>query len=402
MTNAIDVAIVGAGPYGLSLAAHLDGLGVSHRIFGKPLDTWRNHMPRTMLLKSEGLASSLSSPKAGSRLDDYCAAHGLEFQDHDLPVSLDRFNAYATYFAERFVPQLENTMVTGLARAGEGFALTLATGEQLFARKVVLAVGITAFAYTPEVLAGLGDKVTHSFAHRDGEMLKGKDVVVLGAGASAIDTAALLDECGAKVRILARTPVVRYHTPPDGAGDTFFKSLQKPQTGIGPGWRSFFCTNMPLMFHKLPESIRLRATRTHLGPAPGWFMRKRIEGRVPTLLSRSLEHAELKDGRVSLSVSTGETLTCEHVVSATGYRPDVDRLGWVSADLRAGIDTVEKTPVLTDNFETSVRGLYFMGPAAANSFGPLMRFMVGSEFAAPRLAGHLHRRLGGASERRAA
>ncbi|HEY1630054.1 MAG TPA: NAD(P)-binding domain-containing protein [Rhizomicrobium sp.] len=401
MTNAIDVAIIGAGPYGLSLAAHLDGLGVSHRIFGRPLDTWRNHMPRTMQLKSEGLASSLSSPKDGSRLEHYCAAHDLAYRDHDLPVGLDQFNAYATSFAERFVPELEDTLVTGLVRDGEDFALTLATGERLTARKVVMAVGITSFAYTPQMLSGLGARVSHSWDHRDAGQFAGKDVVVLGAGASAIDTAALLDDCGAKVKILARTPVVRYHSPPDPDAGSLLKSIQKPQTGIGPGWRSFFCTAMPLVFHKLPEAVRLRATRTHLGPAPGWFMRERIEGRVPTLLSRELKRAGLKDGRVSLETSE-ETLSCDHVVAATGYRTHVDRLGWIAPGLRAGIDTVKKTPILTDNFETSVRGLYFMGPAAANSFGPLMRFMVGSEFAAPRLAGHLHRRLGAASERRAA
>jgi thioredoxin reductase len=401
MSNPIDVAIIGAGPYGLSLAAHLSALGVPHRIFGKPLDTWRNHMPRTMQLKSEGLASSLSSPKAGSRLEDYCAERGLEYQDHDLPVALDQFNAYAASFVARFVPELEDTMVTGLVRDGEIFTVTLATGERLAARKVVMAVGITAFAYTPEILSGLGERVSHSFDHRDADRFKGKDVVVLGAGASAIDTAALLGDCGARVKILARTAAVRYHSPPDPDAGSLLKAIQKPQTGIGPGWRSYFCTNMPLVFHKLPEALRLRATRTHLGPAPGWFMRERIEGRIPTLLGRTLDRAELKDGRVSLTTSA-EALSCDHVVSATGYRTDVERLSWLSTGLRSAIDTVEKTPILSDNFETSVDGLYFMGPAAANSFGPLMRFMVGSEFAAPRLAGHLHRRLGALGERWAA
>ena len=398
MRNFTDVAIIGAGPYGLSLAAHLDTLGVSFRIFGKPLDTWRNHMPRTMQLKSEGLASSLSSPKAGSRIEDYYAAHGLDYQDHDLPVPLAHFNAYATTFAERFVPTLEDTLVTNVTRGNELFTLTLATGETLTARQVVCAVGITAFAYTPEVLADLpAGHRSHSFDHRDADQFKGKDVVVLGAGSSAIDTAALLDDCGAKVTIVARTDVVRYHNPPDPGAGTLFKSIQKPPTGIGPGWRSFFCVHLPLVFHKLPEALRLRATRTHLGPAPGWFMRECIEGRIPTLLQHHLDRAELRDGRVTLAVRGPDgacTLSCDHVVSATGYRIDVERLNWL-ASLAPAIDTVEKTPILTDNFESSIPGLYFVGPAAANSFGPLMRFMVGSEFAAPRLAGHLARTCAG-------
>jgi thioredoxin reductase len=406
MRNSCDVAIVGAGPYGLSLAAHLSALGVSLRIFGKPLDTWRNHMPRNMLLKSEGLASSLSSPAPGSRLEDYCAERDLPFSQHALPVALDTFNAYATSFAQTYVPNLEDTLVTSVTRDGGGFIVALATGERLDARCVVLAVGITAFAHMPDVLGELPAEVrSHSFDHRDASQFKGREVVVLGAGASAIDTAALLDDCGAKVRILARSSAIRYHTPPDADAGSLLKTIQKPPTGIGPGWRSFFCVNMPLMFHRMPQSLRLRATRTHLGPAPGWFMRERIEGNVPTLLSHTLHRAEMRDGRIALDISDANskaTISCDHIVAATGYRPNVERLGWLSADLRENIATVEKTPILSDNFESSVRGLYFTGPAAANSFGPLMRFMVGAEFAAPRLAGHLDRRLGTRLAKRAA
>jgi thioredoxin reductase len=406
MRNSCDVAIVGAGPYGLSLAAHLRAQGVSFRIFGKPLDTWRNHMPRNMLLKSEGMASSLSAPLPDSTLKDFAAERGLDYADHGLPVALDTFNAYAGTFLERFVPDLEETLVTAIARDGGDFTLTLETGERVSARSVVLAVGITPFAHMPDALSALPSSVlSHSFDHRDAAEFKGREIVVLGAGASAIDTAALLDDCGASVRILARRPSIRFHNPPDASDASFLKQLHKPPTGIGPGWRSFFCMNMPLVFHRLPESLRLKATRTHLGPAPGWFMRERIEGRIPTLLGQTLRRARLHDGRVTLEISDNAgtlTLDCDHVVAATGYRPNIERLTYLSPELRGRIAAVEKTPILSDNFETSVRGLYFTGPAAANSFGPLMRFMVGAEFAAPRLAAHLQRRLGATYTKRAA
>jgi len=406
MSKSCDVAIVGAGPYGLSLAAHLRAQGVSFRIFGKPLDTWRNHMPANMLLKSEGIASSLSAPEPDSTLKDYAARRGLAYADHGLPVALDTFNSYAGSFLERFVPDLEETLVTSLARGADDFTLTLETGERVSAKSVVLAVGITPFAHTPEMLSALPESaLSHSFDHRNAEQFKGREIVVLGAGASAIDTAALLDDCGASVRIVARRPSIRFHNPPDADGTSLLKQLQKPPTGIGPGWRSFFCMNMPLVFHRLPESLRLKATRTHLGPAPGWFMRERIEGRIATLLGQTLERAQLRDGRVRLEISDKAgrlTLDCDHVVAATGYRPNLDRLTYLAPELRARIAAVEKTPILSDNFETSVRGLYVTGPAAANSVGPLMRFKVGAEFAAPRLATHLQRRLGVSYARRAA
>jgi hypothetical protein len=406
LSGSCDVAIVGAGPYGLSLAAHLRALGVSFRIFGRPLDTWRNHMPRTMLLKSEGVASSLSAPEPGGALKNHCAARGLAYQDHGLPVSLDTFNSYAGEFLARFVPDLEDTLVTAVERGADDFTLTLQTGERLTAKSVVLAVGITPFAHTPEILSALpASLLSHSFDHRDAAQFRDREVIVVGSGASAIDTAALLDDCGASVRILSRAPAIRFHSPPDADDNSLLKQIQKPATGIGPGWRSFFCVNMPLVFHRLPEAIRLKATRTHLGPAPGWFMRERIEGRIPTLLGKTLRHVEARGGRAELvigDVGGMQSLSCDHVVAATGYRPNVDRLSYLASELRAKIATVEKTPILSDNFESSVRGLYFTGPSAANSFGPLMRFMVGAEFAAPRLASHLQRRLGSSLGMRAA
>jgi thioredoxin reductase len=406
MSNSCDVAIVGAGPYGLSLAAHLRAQGVSFRIFGKPLDTWRSHMPANMLLKSEGFASSLSAPQPGGTLKDFAAERGLDYADYSLPVALDTFNAYASSFLERFVPDLEETLVTAIARGADDFTLTLETGERVGARSVVLAVGVTPFAHTPCVLSALpASALSHSFDHHDAAEFKGREIVVLGAGASAIDTAALLDDCGASVRIVTRRPSIRFHNPPDGSDASLLKQLHKPPTGIGPGWRSFFCMNMPLVFHRLPESLRLKVTRRHLGPAPGWFMRERIEGRIPALIGQTLDRAELRDGRVTLEISDSAgtlALNCDHVVAATGYRPNIERLTYLSPDLRGRIAAVEKTPILSDNFETSVRGLYFTGPAAANSFGPLMRFMVGAEFAAPRLAAHLQRRLGASYAKRAA
>jgi thioredoxin reductase len=398
MSQLVDVAIIGAGPYGLSLAAQLRATGLSFRIFGKPLDTWRHHMPKGMFLKSEGFASNLSAPDDQSTLMAYCAARGLDYADRRLPVSLDTFNAYADWFRLRHVPMLEQLNVTALDRKGDKYILMLEDGEELFARHVVLAVGITWFQNMPESLAHLpAHLASHAYAHHDVTGFKGRDVTVLGAGASAIDLAAALAEEGANVQILARAPSIRFHTAPDPSEDSFLHKLQSPPTGIGPGWRSFFCVNTPLLFHRLPESLRLRATKRHLGPAPGWFMRERIEGIVQTMLGHEIVSAKAYGDQVTLDVvdatGTQKLVVADHVIAATGYKPDLTKLPFLAPMLRASIAQVQNTAILSDNFETSSRGLYMTGPAAANSFGPLMRFMYGAEFAAPRLAQHLKRRL---------
>jgi thioredoxin reductase len=392
-----DVAIIGAGPYGLSLAAQLAARGVSFRVFGKPLDTWRDHMPKDMLLKSEGFASSLSHPSKDSTLKAYCAARAIPYSDRALPVSLDLFLEYSQWFRTTYVPTLEEQSVTALEQTDAGFALTLEDGRRVETRRVVLAVGITWFSDIPETLRELDKSaVSHSYDHRDVSCFKGKDVVVLGAGASAIDLAALLHDSGAAVKIVARDRAIRYHTPPGPNDDKWWHLLRSPASTIGPGWRSYAAVKLPFLFRFLPENLRLRVVKRHLGPAPGWFMHDRIEGHVSQLLGHTLDAARMMGHRVLLRLSDkrgeAKTIECDHVVAATGYKPDLSRVPFMTADILSRVATTGVAPKLSGQFETSLPGLYVIGPAAANSFGPLMRFMTGAEYVAPLVAKHLARK----------
>src|SRR5580704_7606084 len=154
----IEAAIVGAGPYGLSIAAHLRRQGLPYRIFGPPMDSWLTHMPKGMMLKSDGFASNLSEPDGRMTLKDFCQEREIPYSDTAIPVSLDTFTAYGLAFKERIVPELENKMVTQVERMGDGYRLILSNGEQVRARHVILAVGITHFAYIPETIAHLPDE----------------------------------------------------------------------------------------------------------------------------------------------------------------------------------------------------------------------------------------------------
>ena len=120
-----DVAIIGAGPYGLSIAAHLRARNVDFRIFGSPMHTWRAHMPKGMRLKSEGFASSLYDPDSAFTLEAYCKEKGLPYADTALPVPLETFTAYGLEFQKRFVPDLEDKLVVSLRRTGDGYQVAL-------------------------------------------------------------------------------------------------------------------------------------------------------------------------------------------------------------------------------------------------------------------------------------
>lgn len=387
--SSVEVAIVGAGPYGLSIAAHLGARRIPYRIFGRAMSVWAERMPEGMHLKSDGFASSLYDPKGEYTLKAYCRSEGLPYADVNLPVPLDTFVNYGNAFQRRYVPSLEETEVVALRRSGQGFELELATGEKLMARHVVVAVGISYFAYTPPEFAKLNSPfVSHSSDHHKLGGFRGRRVAVLGGGSSATDIAALLHEAGAIVHLIARAPAIRFHDRPL-ARRPLKERILNPRTGIGPGLRHLFYASAPHLFRRMPESFRLRKVREALGPATGWFMKERVLGKLPMHCGvQDLRAIPQPDGlQLTWAEADGNpmTLSVDHLIAATGYRVDVSRLAFLSQDLRCSLRTTGGAPLLSQAFESSVAGLYFVGVSAANTFGPVMRFAVGAKFTASRV-----------------
>jgi hypothetical protein len=375
------------------VAAHLRPLGVDFRIFGKPMTTWRFHMPCGMKLKSDRFASSLSAPNGAHTLEDYCAMNGIAY-DEATPVPLAEFNDYALDFQRRFVPGLDQRSVTAITQRGAGFELALDDGEHVWARRIVMAVGVMHFMHVPDVLRGLGPQfVSHSGAHRDVERFRGRDVAVIGAGASAMDLAAHLQECGARVTLVTREKAIKFTSRPGTGGRSRWRSIRHPPSGLGPGLRSRLCCDWPHLFRFLPQALRLGIVRRHLGPSAPWYMRERVIGKVDLVQGFEIERAAIEGGRVVLILNRAggdrRRVVADHVIAATGYRPDLDRLSFLDERLRRRIRRARTMPALSSAFESSVPGLYFTGLAAAGSFGPLMRFMYGAEFAARTISRRL-------------
>ena len=391
------VAVIGAGPYGLSIAAHLRALNLPYRIFGSPLDTWRRHMPAGMALKSDGFASSLSDPSGEGTLGAYCANRGIPYHDTDIRVPLDVFTAYALDFQQRFVPDVDERQVVLLERS-DGFFLTLDDAEVVGADSVVVATGITHFGQIPPELANLPlELVSHSSAHHDLSAFVGQDITVIGGGSSAVDTAVLVHEAGAAATsLIVRRDYLRFDSPSSPGPRSQWQRIRHPSSGLGPGWRSRLCESAPGLFRFLPTEARLTIVQRHLGPRSPWHMKARLEAGVSVALGESVERAGEEGGRVRLGLrgangGRSDVLT-DHVIAATGYWPDIGRLEFLSEDLRASIRADGRVPVLSRSFESSVDDLYFVGLPAMNSFGPLARFMVGAHYVAPRVARRLVKR----------
>ncbi len=384
------VAIVGAGPYGLSIAAYFRRKGIPYRIFGRPMDSWVAHMPKGMMLKSDGFASNLYDPDNAFTLKQFCSERGLPYADKGIPVTLETFCAYGLAFRDRMVPDLEDKQVVFVERSGEGFTLRLDDGETVTARRVVLAVGITHFENVPSTLAHLpAQYFSHSSRHREVEAYRGRSVVVIGAGASALDLAGLMHDAGVDIQLVSRKPELNFHSAPSVKQRSWWQKLRHPSSGLGPGLRSRFFANSPWAFHYLPEHLRLEAVQRALGPSGGYFIKNKVVGKVPLHLGYSPESAEVRDGKVNLKLraldGTEKVIVADHIIAGTGYKVSLDRLTFLSEQVRSQVKQVNGSPVLSSNLESSVPGLYFAGIAAANSFGPVMRFAFGAKFAAQRL-----------------
>lgn len=390
MSHESDVAIVGSGPYALSLAAHLRALSVDFRIFGPPMKFWRD-MPKGINLKSFAFATNVYVGKRGCTFPEWCRARGLE--DFE-PCPMASFAAYGLWIRDRFVPDLQPIEVSRVSVGDRGpFEISLEDGSVLHARRVVFATGLTHLAYIPPVLAGLPrDLVSHTFDHSDYGSFRGKDVAIVGAGASAIESGALVHESGGRAQILVREGRAVF-SDKLGAKRSLYERLRYPNSVIGPGMKSRIMQTLPLAVHFIPERPRVRLVKTHLGPAAPWWIKERVIGHVPIRVRTTVIAAERVRDKVRLRLreeGSGErALEVDHVIAGTGYEPDVDRLTYLDPDLRARLHRVERGPALSMNFESSVKGAYFIGPIAAFNFGPLFRFVAGAEYAAPALARHL-------------
>ncbi len=378
-----EVAIIGAGPYGLSTAAHLKAAGVDVRIFGKPMDFWATRMPAGMLLRSPRVASSLSDPKEAYSLEAYESANGVPARK---PLPIETFVAYGQWFQNQLVPDLDTREVARVERTSDGFKTTLQDGTTLNSKRVVVAAGIGAFPRIPDVFRDIPNGlVSHCYAGVDVRASAGKKILVIGAGQSALECSALLSEGGADVELVARNGELRWigqHQWLHNLGPVSSMLYSKPD--VGPAGISRMVV-WPNFLSKLPvkwrDKIRTRAVR----PAGSPWLPARLT-KVNKHIGHTVASAKAVGSRVEVRLDDGTMCTADQVLLGTGYTVDLKKYTFLSPQLLEQIRTFDGYPMMQPGFETSVPGLYMIGAPAARTFGPWFYFVVGAEYAAPQVA----------------
>ncbi|MFB3814493.1 MAG: FAD-dependent oxidoreductase [Terriglobales bacterium] len=385
-----EIAIIGAGPYGLSAAAHLRAAGADVHVFGRLLEFWKQHMPVGMLLRSGWKASSIAGPGGSLSLDEFQRQHNRTLPR---PLPLESFVAYGHWVQAQAAIDVDPDLVDSVQARGARFELRLQSGRRFLTRRVVVAGGLAPFPLIPQQFRGLPQSLaSHSSEHRHFSRFRDKRVAVVGGGQSALESAALLRECGADVELLVRAPSVIWIHKREWILEhlALLASLLYPPTDVGPPFLNQIVAR-PDFFKVLPPEWRARIAHRCIRPAGAAWLLPRIAG-VTITNGITVEAAESKGDQVALRLTDGSTRTVDHVVLATGYAVNIAKYPFLPSALTQQVERVNGYPRLRPSFESSVPGLHFIGASAAWNFGPLMRFVCGTAYTSRALTQHIRGR----------
>ena len=365
-----DLLMIGAGPYGLALAAQAGHLGLDYLVVGAPMAFWHGHMPEGMYLRSA--TDWHLDPEGVDTIDAYLVARGMTPADVE-PLSRAIYLDYATWFQTRKRITPLDDMVASLdavpSASGDRFHATLATGGTVTARQVVLAVGFGAFPYVPPELAAMVPP--GRWGHTCDEVafgpLAGKRVLIVGGRQSAYEWAALLREAGvAEVHVSHRQAA-----PPFAVSDWAWVMPLVDRMVTEPGWyRALPQAEQETIAHHLYIEGRLK-----LEP---WLASRVLRDGIHRWPQTRLSSAtETTAGDLAVTLDTGQELAVDHVILATGYKVQIDRLPLLAAgNLLPRLAQRNGFPLLTEHFETSVPNLSMTSMPAAQDFGPFFNFTI--------------------------
>ncbi len=364
--------IIGAGPYGLSLAAYAKHRGVDFLLLGEPMAFWKNHMPKGTLLRSP--TGWHIDPMGRHTFEHYVHNMGLNKREI-IPIALELFLDYVKQFQEGNRLQAQTSLVQELRWKEGMFEAKLDNGNSVLAEKVVVTPGLRYFKNIPEEIIGTlpADRYSHSCELTDFHFLRGKRCLIVGGRQSAFEWAALISEqVGAEVDLS-----YRHDTPKFAESDWSWIGRMMDSTVQTPGW-----------FRNLSpgekEAIRQKFWAEGRLKVEAWLEPRIKRGNINLWPSSKVVHcAELYNGDLDVKLNTGVSLKVDHVILATGYRVDVSKVPYLGNECALpGLQTADGFPALDEAFQCSISGLFFAGPVAARDFGPVFGFVIGGPAAA--------------------
>lgn len=362
-----DLLIIGAGPFGLAIAAQAAHDGIEHLIIGKPMGFWRENMPKGMFLRSA--CDWHLDPLNEHTIEAFLKTQAKTPKDVE-PLSLDFYLSYAEWFRQQkninplllYIEQLDS------ADTSDGFVARTDSGETVRAKRVVLAPGFKHFAHAPDdLIAKLPQgRYQHTSTFVDFTNANHQRYLIIGGRQSAYEWAALLLEAGAKAVHLSH----RHPTPAFDVADWSWVNELVDNMAHDPSWfRRLSQTEKDEVIQRMWAEGRLK-----LEP---WLAPRLNDERLKLWPQTQLiSCTETNDGALAATLSNGETIAVDRVILATGYKVDITRLPILSPNLKTKLATRNGFPALDDHFETSIPGLFITSMPAMQDFGPFFGFTI--------------------------
>ncbi len=364
MASDTDVQVIGAGPFGLSLAAQLRGDGTDHHVVGRSMEFWSSNMPSGMYLRSE--CDWHLDPLGIDTIEAYLGELG-KTPAEVLPISLAFYLEYARWFQQRKKIAPVDVRVQRLDREHGSFAVALDDGQTIRANNVVLALGFEYFQHIPSDLAAMlpAGRFSHTCTAVDLTQFAGQRVMIVGGRQSAFEWAALLLEEGATEIYLTH----RHDSPAFAVADWSWVNPLVSSMVADPEW-----------FRRLPleeqEAIKQRMWVEGRMKVEPW-LEERLRGDDVRVWPRTrlAEVVDGVDGGIEVRLDSGQSAVVDHVIFATGYKVDLSRIPLLAeGNLLDDVETSNGYPVLDEHFQTSVPGLFITSLAASQDFGPFFGF----------------------------
>jgi len=364
-----DLLIVGAGPFGLAMAAYAKHLGIEHLVVGKSMGFWKTNMPKGMYLRSA--CDWHLDPLNVDTIEKFVGTKGLSTKDVE-PLSLEFYLNYAQWFQEQkrilVLPALVRKLDWNESEPFR-FRAVLDNGQNVAAKFVVLAVGFQYFKNLPSDLVRLlpEDRYSHTCDLVDFAEMAGKRCLIIGGRQSAFEWTALMNEAGAAEIHLC----YRHHSPAFAAADWSWINPLMDATEENPGWfRSLTQQQKDEINRRLWAEGRLKVEP--------WLKARISNGRVKLWPQTRVEKCcELSNGDLAVSMDNGQKITVDRIILATGYKVELTQVPFLRGSKILGrLNIQDVFPELDKHFQSSLRGMFITSLPAVQQFGPFFGFTI--------------------------